>query len=118
MCKFCDCNSNDCCIFSNDFDNKFYLDVETSEWDDYDQGFVHEKIYIDYCPWCGEKLKKVGKWIIVNGVITPGGDPLYKCSNCGNGQHLYGVENPIEKKFCPDCGSKNTYSDKYIKISR
>ena len=32
------------------------LVVHTSEWDEYDDGFVHQKKYIAYCPWCGRKL--------------------------------------------------------------
>ena len=36
--------------------NQYYLDIETSEWDEYDDGFVHQREYINYCPWCGRKL--------------------------------------------------------------
>lgn len=43
------------------------------------------------------------KWILVHGVITPGGDPFYECPYCGWGR-LYGVENmePMPDK-CPNC---------------
>ena len=58
MCKYCNCDSNECCIFVDPLDNNYYLDIETSEWDDYDDDFVHLKEYIDYCPWCGRKLKE------------------------------------------------------------
>lgn len=34
----------------------YYLDIETSEWDEYDDEFVHQTEYINYCPWCGRKL--------------------------------------------------------------
>lgn len=42
--------------------------------------------------------------------FTPGGDPVWKCPYCGNGLHIYGVENwnhPEEK--CKDCGRKLKY---------
>lgn len=57
ICKYCDYDSIECCIFVDSLDGKYYLDIETCEWDAYDDGFVHQKEYIDYCPWCGRKLK-------------------------------------------------------------
>ncbi len=57
MCKYCNYDSNECCIFVDPLDKNYYLDIKTSEWDEYDDGFVHQKEYIDYCPWCGRKLK-------------------------------------------------------------
>lgn len=56
MCKYCDSNSNDCCIYSDPLTKEWYEDIETLEWDDYDDGFVHQKNYINYCPYCGRKL--------------------------------------------------------------
>lgn len=58
MCKYCDENSYECCIYIDSLSNDYYyyLDIETSEWDEYDDGFVHYKEYINYCPWCGRKL--------------------------------------------------------------
>ena len=43
-------------IYVDPLTNEYYLDIETSEWDEYDDGFVHQKEYIAYCPWCGRKL--------------------------------------------------------------
>ena len=57
MCKYCDYESNDCEIFRDLLDNTWYLDYETGEWDNYNDGFIHEKIYISYCPYCGRDLK-------------------------------------------------------------
>lgn len=57
MCKYCDYTSDECCIFVDPLDKNYYLDIETSEWDEYDDDFVHQKEYIDYCLWCGRKLK-------------------------------------------------------------
>lgn len=108
-CKYCNYASNDCEIFQDEFVHEFYLDHKTNEWDAHDDDFVHDKIYISYCPWCGQKLQQEGLWKPVHGVITPGGEPLYVCSNCGQGEHLYGVENPKKMRYCRDCGSKNMY---------
>lgn len=56
MCRYCDYNSDDCVIFDEPLTNEYYLDIETYEWDDYDDGYVYMKEYISYCPYCGRKL--------------------------------------------------------------
>ena len=56
MCRYCDYNSEDNRIFIDPLDGEYYLDIETSEWDTYDDDCVHQREYIDYCPWCGRKL--------------------------------------------------------------
>lgn len=58
MCNNCDINSNECCICIDPLSNDYYLDIETSEWDEYDDEFIHQREYINYCPWCGRKLKE------------------------------------------------------------
>lgn len=58
MCQYCDDNSNECRIFIDPLDRNYYLDIETSEWDEYDDEFVHQREYVNYCPWCGRKLKE------------------------------------------------------------
>lgn len=35
---------------------------------------------------------KRGHWVRVSGYATPGGDPVWKCSECGKGVHVYGIE--------------------------
>lgn len=57
MCKHCDCDSNELNIFYDEETDRFYLDIITDEWDYYYDGFKHEIIYINYCPWCGRKLE-------------------------------------------------------------
>lgn len=57
MCKFCDYSSNDCEIYQNGF-GEWYLDHQTGEWDIYEDEYVHDRIYINYCPFCGERLGK------------------------------------------------------------
>lgn len=54
MCKYCDENSYECEVFRGD--NGYYLDVETSEWDEYYDEIVHIRLDINYCPYCGRKL--------------------------------------------------------------
>ena len=56
MCNRCDYDSPYNQIYVDPLTNEYYLDIETSEWDEYDDGFVHQKIYILHCPWCGRKL--------------------------------------------------------------
>ena len=58
MCGYCDYDLDSCRIFVDPLTNDWYLDVETSEWDDYDDDWVHHKEYINFCPYCGRKLVK------------------------------------------------------------
>lgn len=41
MCKRCDYNSSDNQIYVDPLTNEYYLGIETSELDEYDDGFVH-----------------------------------------------------------------------------
>jgi DNA-directed RNA polymerase subunit RPC12/RpoP len=56
--------------------------------------------------------RKKGKWIEVHGFCTPGGDPVWKCSECGKGVHVCGVEtyrtdiSDGQWKACPGCGAE------------
>lgn len=58
MCNYCEKTSPECCIYFDSLCNEYYLDIETSEWDEYDDVFVHQTEYINYCPWCGRKLNE------------------------------------------------------------
>ena len=57
---------------------------------------------------------KTGKWVEVHGYCTPGGDPVWCCSECGKGVHVYGIEHGTygadisdgQWKACPNCGAK------------
>lgn len=59
-----------------------------------------------------EPERKKGKWIKVHGFCTLGGDPVWKCSECGKGVHVYGVESyrtdisDGQWKACPGCGAE------------
>lgn len=54
-----------------------------------------------------------GKWVKVHGYITPGGDPVWACSECGKGVHVYGIEHGTygldiadgQWVSCPNCGA-------------
>ena len=43
--------------------------------------------------------------------LTPGGDPVYICSVCKEGRHVYGIETPRQCDKCPNCGSRNIYTN-------
>lgn len=45
MCNHCNYDSPDNQIYVDPLTNEYYLDIETSEWDEYDDGFVHQRIY-------------------------------------------------------------------------
>ena len=56
--------------------------------------------------------RKAGYWKKVPGYATPGGDPVWACSECGKGIHVYGIEHSSYGKdvadgqwvACPNCG--------------
>lgn len=56
-----------------------------------------------------------GKWVKAKGRwVTPGGDPVWECSECGKGRHIYGIEHGTygndvadgQWVSCPNCGAK------------
>lgn len=56
MCKYCDGNSDECRIWIDPLDDEYYLDIETSEYDEYNDDYVYQREYVNYCPFCGRKL--------------------------------------------------------------
>lgn len=57
---------------------------------------------------------RTGKWVKARGSwCTPGGDPVWECSECGKGRHVYGIEHGTYGKdvadgqwvACPNCGA-------------
>lgn len=69
----------------------------------------------DICPLTTihPELSKMGKWVKVHGWATPGGDPVWACSECGKGLHVYGIEHGTygsdvadgQWVACPNCGA-------------
>lgn len=54
-----------------------------------------------------------GHWVKVSGFATPGGDPVWECSECGKGRHVHGIEHGSygadvsdgQWVSCPNCGA-------------
>lgn len=60
-----------------------------------------------------EPERKTGRWIKAEGsYVTPGGDEVWQCSECGKGIHVYGIEHGTygadlsdgQWVSCPNCG--------------
>lgn len=56
-----------------------------------------------------------GRWVKARGSwCTPGGDPVWECSECGKGKHVYGIEHGTygadvadgQWVSCPNCGAQ------------
>ena len=55
-----------------------------------------------------------GRWMNVLGYAMPGGDPVWKCSECGKGVHVYGIDHGSygaeiadgQWVSCPNCGAR------------
>lgn len=56
MCKYCDGESNENRIWLDAISGDYYLELETSNWDNYEDGFEVIKEFINYCPYCGQRL--------------------------------------------------------------
>lgn len=70
---------------------------------------------IDSIPAADVRPVVRGKWIRAKGSwCTPGGDPVWECSECGKGRHVYGIEHGTygadvadsQWAACPNCGAK------------
>lgn len=59
------------------------------------------------------KIPPKGHWVKVSGFATPGGDPVWECSECGKGRHVHGIEHGSygsdvsdgQWVSCPNCGA-------------
>lgn len=66
-----------------------------------------------FCPLTEVAEPKTGKWIRAHGYVTPGGDPVWECSECGKGRHVFGIEHGSygadvadhQWVACPNCGA-------------
>ena len=62
-------------------------------------------------------MNNYAKWGKLIGVITPGGDPAYECSNC-HSTFIFGIEQEIKQppEECPNCHYKMMKSISQIRI--
>ena len=79
--------------------------------DNHDESFNEGVLFvlnkIDKLP-----VRETAHWVKVHGYATPGGDPVWCCSECGKGLHVYGIEYGTYGKdvadhqwvACPNCG--------------
>jgi hypothetical protein len=78
---------------------------------DWNEGETDVEV-IAFIPVSDIEIKLKGKWIRVGGYVTPGGDPVWRCSNCGKGKHVWGIEHNsygadvADQQWvaCPNCG--------------
>lgn len=57
MCEYCNPMSAECEYWIDPLDHKWYLEVRTGEWDEYNDDYVYERIYgVKYCQYCGSEL--------------------------------------------------------------
>lgn len=55
-------------------------------------------------------------WEKVFGVVTPGGDPCWRCPECHKGDHVMGVETTYNYTTeCPNCGAILNYPWEVVK---
>ena len=77
-----------------------YIDVESlvvgysghTPDDEFSKGVDFVLDLLDSKPPADVKPVIHGRWIKVRGFFTPGGDPVWQCSECGKGRHVYGIE--------------------------
>lgn len=55
-CVYCNYETDKNVIFIDTLTDEWYYRHRTNQWDDVDDDWIYEKIYIEYCPWCGRKL--------------------------------------------------------------
>lgn len=108
-----------------------YISIETAlqtAWDyrvdveenDYDRGY-NAAVWdimkeLNATPPSQVQPVRHGRWKKVPGYATPGGDPVWGCSECGKGLHVYGVEHGAYGSdiadthwvSCPNCGAVMT----------
>ena len=71
------------------------------------------EVLLAYTPAPDVREVKHGHWVKVPGFVTPGGDPVWGCSECGKGVHVYGIEantyaaDVADQQWiaCPNCGA-------------
>lgn len=57
MCDYCNPKMYDREVYYDATSDTWFLDIETGEWSDYNDDFVHIHRQINYCPYCGRRLR-------------------------------------------------------------
>lgn len=93
--------------FEEDFDESLEEDFD----DDLDDNFYDDDDDLDDDAYT-ERAR--GEWVKVEeNVLTAGGDPIWICSKCGKGKHVYGKHHrsynndisDLQWIACPNCGA-------------
>ena len=78
----------------------------------YDDAII---IALDRLPSADVAKVRHGRWVKARGSwVTPGGDPVWECSECSKGRHVYGIEHGSygadvadgQWVSCPNCGAR------------
>ena len=56
MCKYCDGQSPENMIWKDGASGDYYIIFQTQEWNDYLDGLDYFEEFINYCPYCGQRL--------------------------------------------------------------
>lgn len=98
------------------YHESFEKDSELQRWDS--GCWIRYKLFenvVESIPIADVQPVKHGQWIKVRGSwCTPGGDPVWSCSECGKGIHVYGIEHVSygadiadgQWVACPNCGAR------------
>ena len=92
MCKYCDSASNECEIFFDPLTQEYFLDIQTSEWDTYNDDWVYQKEYISYCPWCGRNLENKVDFLKDK-------TPVFRFTTEYNLDEVYNLAKHLQKKY-------------------
>ena len=57
MCDYCNPKMYDREVYYDTTSDTWFLDIETGEWSDYNDDFIHIHRQINYCPYCGRRLR-------------------------------------------------------------
>ena len=92
MCKYCDSASNEYEIFFEPLTQEYFLDIQTSEWDTYNDDWVYKKEYISYCPWCGRDLENKVDFLKDK-------TPVFRFTTEYNLDKVYNFTKHLQKKY-------------------
>lgn len=92
MCKYCDPAFNECEIFFEPLTQEYFLDIQTSEWDTYNDDWVYQKEHISYCPWCGRDLENKVDFLKDK-------TPVFRFTTEYNLDEVYNFAKRLQKKY-------------------